>query len=140
MGVSFTPPDPADPEAGSVTATPGPGETAMAVVAPSAAVTKEVIHEEASDLPEISWLWRRIYIFSVTYLLLALLWMITDRSTDPRILKAIANGVMILIGLGMMLYVAGASSEAITRLVGAVKTTRKEIVRTGVPDAPGGNP
>ncbi len=115
-------PDPA------VTAVAPPGGSATAVS--SAAVEKQrvITHEQASDLPETNWLWRRVFAFSVVGLLLYIVDWIVRHTMDIGILRMVAQDSLRLIGLAMLLYMAGASAEAITRLVGAVRTTRKETV------------
>ena len=99
---------------------------------PVAMASKIIEYEQPSDLPEINWLWRRIFIFTVTYALLALVYWIVYRITDVGTIRMVAQYALILVGLFAMLYVAGASSEAITRLIGAIRTSRKETV-TGDP-------
>lgn len=114
----------------TVTATPGPGETATAVVGPATTITKTVEHTEASALPEVNWGWRRGFIFSVSYVLLAITWRVVEISQDIVTQRMIARYALALIGLALMLYVAGASAEQITKLIQAAKTTRRETVTT----------
>lgn len=123
------------PDAGTVTATAPVGGTATATSSPPLVMSKTVEHGEASAMPEIGWLWRRLYIFPLTG---ALCWMIFTgalNTKDVPTLREIIRGDQILLALMMLLYLAGASTEAITRLVGAIKTSRKETV-TEAPAAP----
>jgi len=112
----------------TVTATAPPGGSVTATASPALAITKTVEHNEASALPETGWFWRRLFIFAVSAALIYLIHRTLDRATDMPTVRLIARGLLILLGLSMLLYIAGASTEAITRLVGAVKTTRKETV------------
>lgn len=91
-------------------------------------VTKTVTHEDPSDLPEINWLWRRIFIFMVTMGAMGHVAWTAYRVTDVQTLRQTIFYDQGLIALMALLYIAGASSEAITRLVGAVRTSRKEIL------------
>ncbi len=122
-------------EAPTVTATAPPGGSATATTSPALAVTKTIEHNEASALPETGWFWRRLFIFAVSAALIYLIHRTLDRATDMPTVRLIARGLLILLGLSMLLYIAGASTEAITRLVGAVKTTRRETV-TETPTTP----
>ncbi len=116
---------PAEP---TVTATPPPGGTATAVS--SSAVQKErvITHEQASDIPETNWFWRRWFAFIVSALLLYQVDWIARHSHDIPTLRMIAQDALRLVGLGMLLYLAGASAESLARIIGAVRTTRKEII------------
>ena len=97
------------------------------------AVTTQVIeHTEASDLPEVNWTWRRWFVFMVTIASIGIVWRIVEKSSDITTLRMIARYSLVLAALMAMLYVAGASSEQVVRLIQAAKTTRKETITTGV--------
>ena len=99
----------------------------------SDAVTTQVIeHTEASDLPEVNWTWRRWFVFMVTLAAIGIVWRIVEKSSDIVTLRMIARYSLVLAALMAMLYVAGASSEQVVRLIQAAKTTRKETITTGV--------
>lgn len=105
-------------------------ENADTVEVKPQATTTTIEHTDASALPELDWGWRRGFIFVVTSALLLLVWRIVEMVADVITLRMIARYSLILVGLGMMLYIAGASSEGITKLVQAAKTTRKETTTT----------
>jgi apolipoprotein N-acyltransferase len=117
-------------EDSTVTATPGHGETATAVVAPSQVVTKTTEHTEASALPELDWKWRRWFVFGLTVALVGLAWRVIEITPDVTTLRMVARYSLFLVALLAMLYIAGASAEGITKLVQAAKTTRKETVES----------
>src|SRR4051794_41046166 len=96
----------------------------------NAAIIRTVEHGEASDLPETNWLWRRWFAFGFTLTCIGLVWRVSERTSDLVTLRMIARNSLALAGLMCLLYMAGASSEAITRLLAAVRTTRKETVTT----------
>lgn len=83
-----------------------------------------------SDMPEINWLWRRVYIFLVTAGASYETDKLALRVTDQKLLHSIIGYLVAIIALMALLYIAGASSENITKLVGAIKTTRKETIST----------
>lgn len=99
------------------------------------AVVKTVEHGEASNLPEIQWGWRRTYVFIVTGLLCAHVGWTSYHMTDVGTLRMTIRNDQGLILLFALLYLAGASTEAITKLFAAVRTTRKETVTSAPPPA-----
>lgn len=99
------------------------------------AVVKTVEHGEASDLPETNWLWRRVFTFALTAAMLLYAWRLSERVTDIATLRMALRYAFALLALLALLYLAGASTEAITRLLAAVKTTRKETVTSAPPPA-----
>lgn len=99
------------------------------------ATIRTVEHGEPSALPETGWLWRRIYAFAVTIAMTVLAWRISERIEDIPTLRLALRYAFWTILLMCLLYMAGASAEAITKLVSAVRTTRKETVTTAPPPA-----
>lgn len=97
-----------------------------------AVTTRVVEHTDASDLPEVNWTWRRWFVFMVTIAALALVWRIVEKSADIVTLRMIARYSLALAALMALLYIAGASSEQVVKLLQAAKTTRKETITTGV--------
>jgi hypothetical protein len=99
------------------------------------ATVKTVEHGEASDLPETNWFWRRVFTFVLTAAVLLFAWRVSERVTDIITLRMALRYALGIIALLSLLYLAGASTEAITRLFAAVRTTRKETVTTAPPPA-----
>lgn len=126
----------------TVSATVPQGSSATVVTGPASApvTTKTVEHAEASDLPEVNWFFRRIYIFALTIALAWMVWHLSLRVTEPKILRDIIRVDQWLIALLAFLYIAGASAEGVVKLVAALKTTRKETVKTEPAVAPLGDP
>lgn len=120
----------------TVSATVPPGGSATVVSGPAPVVTKTVEHLEPSNLPEVNWFFRRIYIFTLTIALSWMVWHLSLKVTDAKVLRDIIRVDQWLIALLAILYVAGASAEAITKLVAAWRTSRKETVTTQPAAAP----
>lgn len=123
-----------DAEGTTASATAPPGGTATAVSTPATTETKVVEYGDATDLPEVQWLWRRVFVFASAIGILALAWRISERITEPA---ALHDGLRICLGLIALLiftYLSGASAEAIVKLVGAIRTSRKETI-TSAPSA-----
>lgn len=99
--------------------------------AAEAATIRTVEHGEASALPEIAWGWRRTFAFGFTVACVLLVWRISERVSDIATLRMIARYALGLVALMALLYMAGASTEAITKLTAAWRTTRRETVTTG---------
>jgi len=93
-----------------------------------------VEHGEVSELPETNWLWRRVFTFALTVALVVYLWWLTGKISDVATLRMALRYAFGIIALLALLYLAGASTEAIARLLAAVRTTRKETV-TSAPAA-----
>ena len=102
---------------------------------PDVATVRTVEHEQPSALPETGWLWRRVFVFGLTLGLLLLTWRLTERVSDVATLRMAIHYLMLALMLVLLLYLAGASTEAITRLLAAVRTTRKETITTAPPPA-----
>lgn len=98
-------------------------------------VTKTVEHGEASALPELGWFWRRTFAFDFTIACLLFAWRVSERVTDVNTLRMALRYALGLVALMSLLYMAGASTEAITKLFAAVRTTRKETVTSAPPPA-----
>lgn len=99
------------------------------------ATIKTVEHLEPSAMPETGWLWRRVYAFAVTLAMTLLAWRVSERIQDEASLREALRYAHWAILLMCLLYMAGASAEAITKLVGAIRTTRKETITTAPPPA-----
>lgn len=99
------------------------------------ATVRTVEHAEPSALPETGWAWRRTFAFMVTVTMTVLAWRISERITDVATLRLCVRYAFWTILLMCLLYMAGASAEAITKLVGAIRTTRKETITTAPPPA-----
>lgn len=94
-----------------------------------------VEHGEASELPELGWFWRRTFAFGFTVACLLFAWRVSERVTDVATLRMGLRMALGLAALMALLYMAGASTEAITKLFAAVRTTRKETLTTAPPPA-----
>lgn len=115
----------------NATPTSTPIPTLVATNAPKASgMTHVVEYGDPSDMPEMQWFWRRIFIYAVTFGASYELDKLSSRIHSEPLLHDIVRLMCAVVMLAMMLYVAGASSEAITKLVGAIKTSRKETVST----------
>lgn len=99
------------------------------------AVTKVIEHGDASDLPELDWFWRRVYVFALTVACCLFVWLVARRVTDVATLREAIRNAMGIIVLLNILYLAGASAEKIVQLVSAVRTTRRETVMSAPPPA-----
>lgn len=100
----------------------------------SPVTVKTVEHAEASELPETKWFWRRLFAFGFTLACIGLALRISERVTDIETLRMISRYALWLAGLMCLLYMAGATTDDITKLFAAMKTTRKETLTTA--DAP----
>lgn len=107
----------------------------MNPVSDEMAVTKVVEHGDASDLPELDWFWRRVYVFALTIACCLFIWLVARRVEDVATLREAIRNAMGIIVLLNILYLAGASAEKIVQLVSAVRTTRKETVMSAPPPA-----
>ena len=63
-----------------------------------------------SGLPEARWLWRRLYVYAVSAVGWSLLtWSVAK--TPPSSMAAVAQGLMILLGVTMVLYLVAPSAQ-----------------------------
>lgn len=92
--------------------------------------TKTIEHGDASALPDVRWLWRRILVFIVTIACLYLAWLVVEKVADVGALREIARIALMIVALCIFVYVAGATATDVIRLVSAVRTTVKETVTT----------
>lgn len=99
------------------------------------ATVHTVEHLDPSELPETNWLWRRTFIFVTTLAALGLAYWIVGKTADIDTLRMIARLALYLVAFFALLYIAGAGSEDITRLVTAFRSTRKETVTSAPPPA-----
>lgn len=73
------------------------------------------------QLAEVRWTWRRIFSIGLTVALVGLLVLVITRLSDPGALKAIALALAGLIGLVALLYIAGATTTDVARLIAAAR-------------------
>lgn len=99
------------------------------------AVVHTVEHGEASDLPENNWFWRRVFVWAVMLFASVLAFLISQRVTDVHTLRQIVKWAFWTIWLMMVLYMCGATTERLTELMAALRSTRKETVTTAPPPA-----
>ena len=80
---------------------------------------------QPSPLAEGRWLWRRIYVFSIT---LGLWKLITEvvRTAPPQALPRISDGLMALLALSLVLYLVAPTAQQLVQLLAEMK------VRPGV--------
>lgn len=127
--------DPLADEA-TVTATAPAGGTATASSTPAQSTIKTVEYTTPSDMPEISWFWRRWYVFGVSAAAVGhIYWMSAYPSDTQNARQASLCDYALLTAL-VFFYIAGASAEGFVRLVGAIRTSRKETVTS----TPNGTP
>lgn len=95
----------------------------MTAVADSEAIAQAT--QVIDDSPaETTWFWRRLFSFLVSGGILYILWSNGERLTGVSLLL-FAQGLMILLGIVIFLYVAGASVDQATRILAAVKVVTK---------------
>lgn len=99
------------------------------------ATIRTVEHGDPSPLPENNWLWRRLYVFVVTALLCAHIAWTSHQTDDVYTLRMAIRNDQGLILLFALLYLAGATTERITELFAALRSTRKETTTTAPPPA-----
>lgn len=89
---------------------------------------KTVEYTEPSPIPEIEWGWRRAYSYVVTLALMGHVGWLSWRIKDERILAESMTLSQYILVIVLLLYLAGASAEAIGKIIAAVRTSRKETV------------
>lgn len=100
------------------------------------ATVKTVEFADPSPVPESNWFWRRLYVFVVTCALaIHIGWMTLTQIKDEKILREVIRNDQGLIMLFALLYLAGASAEAIGGIIAAIRTSRKETTTTATPAA-----
>lgn len=99
------------------------------------ATVKTVEHGDASALPETGWFWRRCYVFIFTLAMVTFAWCLAEKVNDIGTIRMALRYAFGMLALLSLLYLAGASTEAITRLLAAVRTTRRETISSGPPPA-----
>lgn len=100
------------------------------------ATVKTVEYADPSPVPENNWFWRRLYVFVVTCLLcLHIGWITLTQIKDESVLREVIRNDQGLLMLYALLYLAGASAEAIANIVAAIRTSRKETTTTAPPPA-----
>lgn len=105
------------------------------MTAPQQARIKTVQHEEASRLPDTSWMWRRILIYAVCGVCLLIAWRVSERVTDVVTLRQINRYTYGLLALSLMLYGVGATVTDVAKLVTAFLSTKKTTETTAPPSA-----
>ncbi|HUO23683.1 MAG TPA: hypothetical protein VMU59_14295 [Caulobacteraceae bacterium] len=78
--------------------------------------------KEALEMPEVSWVWRRVYAFALTALMCALLYLLVARVQDAETLRYLATGLLLVIVLLVLVYVVGATVTDLRRLGAAVES------------------
>jgi uncharacterized membrane protein YfcA len=96
-------------------------------------VVRTVEHVDPSPLPENNWFWRRVYVFVVTALLCGHVGWLSLQTDDVVTLRMIVRNDQGLILLYALLYLAGASTEAIANIIASVRTTRRETITSAAP-------
>lgn len=101
------------------------------------AQVKTVEHQEASRLPDTSWMWRRVLIYTICAVLLYIAWRVSERvpDTDGATLRQINRYCYSIIALGLTLYGVGATVTDVARLVTAFLSTKKITVAEASPPA-----
>jgi hypothetical protein len=99
------------------------------------AVIHTVEHGEASDLPENNWFWRRLFVWAVTVFASGMAFFISQRINDISTLRWALRFSFYTIWLCMVLYMCGATTERLTELMAALRSTRKETITTAPPPA-----
>ena len=88
---------------------------------------------QPSPLAEGRWLWRRIYVFSISLGLWKLMADIV-RGATPEILPRISDGLMALLALLLILYLVAPTAQQVVELLAEVKLRLGAIagsLRTG---------
>jgi uncharacterized membrane protein YcjF (UPF0283 family) len=99
------------------------------------ATVRTVEHGEASRLPDTSWLWRRILIYLVIIVCLAIAWRVSERVTDIGTLRQILRYAFGMMALGLMLYGVGSTVTDVAALVTAFLSTKRTTVTSAPPPA-----
>jgi hypothetical protein len=73
-------------------------------------------------LPEVTWLWRRVFTYAVTLACLGLLWFVIGKITEVHSLERIAWGLIGVVVLQILFYTGGATLTDIWRLVVVLRT------------------
>jgi cytochrome bd-type quinol oxidase subunit 1 len=94
---------------------------------------KTVEYAEPSPVPENNWFWRRMFAFGFTVACFVFAWRLSERVEDIGTLRMALRYSLLGAAMMSLLYMAGASAEAIGRIVAAVRTSRKETVTHASP-------
>ncbi len=81
---------------------------------------REPIPDAAPTLAEGRWFWRRLYVFVASAALWGLLAWAVAR-TGPDGLPAVARGLMALLGLMLVLYLAAPTAQQMVELLASLK-------------------
>jgi len=100
---------------------------------PETATVKVVEHEQASRLPDTSWMWRRVLIFAVLGVMLFIAWRVSERVIDVGTLRQINRYAYGIIALGLLLYGVGATVTDVARLVTAFLSTKRTTTTQAAP-------
>ena len=72
--------------------------------------------QSGPPLAEARWLWRRLYVFAVSFALWRCLSAVVDR-TEPDALPAVASGLMSLLALILVLYLVAPTAQQLIALL-----------------------
>lgn len=115
------------------TAFSGPHTDEVSTASPApATVTRRIMHEEASDLPEPKKVWPSLLVTVISMWCLFLVHVIVNKSVDVGLLRETSRNLIYVIALCIFVFVAGATATDVVKLVGAIRTTRKETITTEV--------
>lgn len=98
---------------------------AVAVVNQQHAKTRSVVHEQASRLPDPSWVWRRVLIFATAIVALTIAYQLSSRTTDVGTMREALRYSFWTIFLCLTLYGVGATVTDVTRMITAFLSTKK---------------
>jgi len=84
---------------------------------------------EAPKLADVQWTWRRVFALVVVLTNATLLWAIISRLQDPAALRGIALALIGSDALAALLYMAGATTTDVVRLVTVWKTAHPSRAR-----------
>ena len=90
---------------------------------------------EALEMPEVSWTWRRVYVFALTAICCAGVGFIISKLGDPKDLRHIADGLLLIIILLVLVYILGCTATDLRRL-GVALESKSIVGRLGRPGAP----
>lgn len=81
-----------------------------------------------TGLPETQWVWRRLFVWTLTFGLWALLAQTVARAPAAS-LTPIALGLMKLLGLVLVLYLVAPSAQQLVELLAAARLRLRELTR-----------
>lgn len=90
---------------------------------------------ESLEMPEVSWLYRRIFTFALTAVCCGLVGYIVSRLTDAKDLRHVADMLLAIVILLVLVYILGCTATDLRRLGVALES--KSIVGRWPPKAGG---